>query len=151
MDITCLLFIWLVRCKTPPWCLKSVPSDGAQTAAGDAGEAGGRGGELRVRAAETLWGVNGAQAEAGVPEHEGHDGQRVRATGKDASFMEFNISEMLCVIKTARFFSLHFLDCRTKESIGRQEKLKEEQRHRMKVGSSDHKWHPNNGYFKGRE
>lgn len=70
---------------SPDCCLISVGSDGAKTAAGDAGEAGGGGGELRVGAAETLRGVHGAEAEAGVPEHAGHDGQRVRATGKDAS------------------------------------------------------------------
>lgn len=53
-------------------------TDGAQTAAGDAGEADGVGGELRVGAAETLRGVHGAETAAGVSEHEGHDGQRVR-------------------------------------------------------------------------
>lgn len=52
-------------------------SDGAQTAAGGARAAGGGGGELRVGAAEALRGVHGAEAEAGVPEHEGHDGPRV--------------------------------------------------------------------------
>lgn len=54
-------------------------SDGAQTTAGDAGEASGGGGELRVRTAQALRGVHGAEAEAGVPEYEGHDGQRVRS------------------------------------------------------------------------
>lgn len=43
--------------------------------------------------------------------------------------MMFNICEMLRGIKTGLVFNLS----RTKESIGRQEKLKEEQRHRMKV------------------
>lgn len=74
--------------------LKSVLSDGTETAAGNAGEAGGGGGKLRVWAAETLWGVHGAEAEAGVPDHEGHDGQRVRAAGKDPSLMVFQIYEM---------------------------------------------------------
>lgn len=74
---------------SPDWCLISAGSDGTKTATGDAGEAGGGGGELWVRTAETLWGVHGAEAEAGVPEHEGHDGQRVRATGKDASLLTF--------------------------------------------------------------
>ncbi len=86
---------------SPSCCLKSVHSDGVQAAAGDAGAAGGGGGELRVGAAETLRRVNGAEAEAGVPEHEGHDGQRVRATGKDTKCM---ISEMLRVITNMCFF-----------------------------------------------
>lgn len=54
-------------------------SGGAQAAAGDAGEAGGGGSERRVGAAETLRGADGAEAEAGVPDYEGHDGQRVSA------------------------------------------------------------------------
>lgn len=46
------------------------------------------------------------------------------------------------------FFSwfLTFLYCRTKESIGRQEKLKEEQRHRLKVFSQCDLFHPSRGH-----
>lgn len=48
--------------------------------------------------------------------------------------MEFILFE-ICEIKSDPFF--HTLHRRAKESIGRQEKLKEEQRHRRKVRSPD--------------
>lgn len=118
----------------PDWYLKHVLLDGPQTAAGDAGKGTGSSGKLCIGAAETLWGIYGAQAEAGVPEHEGHDGQRVRASARNQVSLKLFLK---CrAITNAWFF--HLLHYRTKESIGRQERLKEEQRQRKKVWSSHH-------------
>ena len=51
--------------------------EGAESAAGETGAAGGGHGQQRVRAAETLRGAHGAEAEEGLPEHQRPDGQRV--------------------------------------------------------------------------
>lgn len=84
------LFIFLSESLICLLCL-TLGSDGAQTAAGDAGEAGVGGGECRVGAPETLRGADGAEAEAGVPEYEGHDGQRVSAENMQTE--DFYVSE----------------------------------------------------------
>lgn len=84
---------------SPDWLLKSFGSACTHTAARDAGEAGSRGGECRVGAAETLRGVHGAEAEAGVSECEGHDGQRVRASNNKHANITADISFVFTIIK----------------------------------------------------
>lgn len=96
--------IYLVRVS--PDCLLSIDSVGPQGAAGDAGEARSGRCERRVRAAETLWGAHGAEAEAGVPEYEGHDGKRVREIMTHSKWLKcLKMSETLHAIKHLVWFS----------------------------------------------